>query len=263
MKAAPVLAVMPPPSEPRPWSQRRLVLGMIALFAAQLALLFALGQRGPTPVRPPAVAPLLRLAPQDAETLVLNDPTLFALPHRAGFAGRAWLETPAANVPSPRPIEPPQWLALDPAGLGRRFVELERASRPARFQLLVTALPESAPTAGREPTPGLPTRSALVITDGLAGRRLLNPPELPAWPAADLLTNSVVRVLVHADGGVRSATLLGRSGLPDADQFALNVARAARFEPLSDAPDAAALQTGTMVFQWSTLPPTPPPGPTP
>ncbi len=45
-----------------------------------------------------------------AEVLALQDPTLFALPHRQGFSGPAWLKvSPIANRPSdwseePRPL---------------------------------------------------------------------------------------------------------------------------------------------------------------
>ena len=71
-------------------------------------------------------------------------------------------------------------------------------------------------------------RSTLRLAGGLANRRLLNPPELRAWPASDLLTNSVVQVLVNADGNVMSLNLLAGSGSPKADQFALEVGQRRR-----------------------------------
>jgi TonB family protein len=263
MNAALVAASTAGANDPSPWSSRRLLITTALLFAAQLALIFVLGERGPTPTRPPAAAPVLGLALEHTETLALNDPTLFALPHPQGFAGRAWLQTPVRGVPSRRWVEPPQWLSLDAAALGTAFRELAQAHRPESLRWTVNPLPELAPAAPREPTPAPPSQSALVLADGLAARRLLNPPELPAWPAADLLTNTVVRVLVNGDGVVRSATVLGRSGSAEADQFALNAARAARFEPVAPAAGAPPLQLGAMVFLWSTLPLTNAPAPSP
>jgi hypothetical protein len=98
----------------------------------------------------------------------------------------------------------------------------------------------------------------------LASRRLLNPPKLQSWPASDLLTNSVMRVLVGADGTVISAIQLFTppgSGSKEADQQALDLSRAARFEPLHTG--AENLTFGTLIFQWHTLPLTNAPSPTP
>jgi len=95
-----------------------------------------------------------------------------------------------------------------------------------------------------------------VHLDGpLAHRRLLVTPQLPGWPSAELLTNSVVQLLVDAQGRTISAVLLA-PGIrlkqqEDADASALALALAAQFEP---APSAAAT-VGTMVFEWLTLPP--------
>jgi len=242
------------PDAPRPWSRRQLLGGIGLLFTAQLALIFALGERGPTKPRPPAAAPVLRVAPQTAETLALQDPTLFALPHPAGFAGRAWLRPPTVQVQSRRWTESPRWLAPEPESFGATLSQLARANHLPPLELTVNPMPEPAPTLPQEPMPAPPARSTLALAGDLGGRRLLNPPELPAWPASDLLTNSVVRVLVNGDGLVRSATLLGRSGSTEADEFALAVARATRFEPTVAAPGAPALQLGTMIFIWSTVP---------
>jgi TonB family protein len=254
MNAASPVTLASLPDAPQPWSRRRLLGCVGLLFAGQLALIFALGERGPTKPRAPAAAPVLRVAPQPAETLALEDPTLFALPHPSGFAGRAWLRPPTLQVQSRRWTESPRWLAPAPDSFGITVPELARAHRPLPLEVTVNPIPEVASTLQPEPMPAPPSRSTLALADDLGGRRLLNPPELPAWPAADLLTNSVVRVLVNGDGLVRSATLLGRSGSTEADEFALAVARAARFEPTIAAAGTPALQLGTMIFLWSTVP---------
>ena len=51
---------------------------------------------------------------------------------------------------------------------------------------------------------------------------------LPAWPASDLLSNTVVQVLVDDLGWVISATLLEGCRLKAADDYALNAAREAK-----------------------------------
>jgi len=70
--------------------------------------------------------------------------------------------------------------------------------------------------------------------------------------SADLLTNTVVQVLVDADGNVVSPALLPPgSGDSRADQRALEVARTARFQPLRGS--SPALTVGVLVFEWRTV----------
>ncbi len=104
--------------------------------------------------------------------------------------------------------------------------------------------------------------SALRIQGELARRRLLAPLDLPPQTNNDVLGDSVVQVLVDADGNVLSATLLPPgSGLATADKDALNFAKSARFEPLNREGPASSVNSGTnltlgdMVFQWQTMPP--------
>jgi TonB family protein len=99
----------------------------------------------------------------------------------------------------------------------------------------------------------LKQHSTVFASGGVSKRRWLNPPAvLRSWSAADLLTNSVVRVVVDADGLVFSTALLPPgSGSKAADQSALEMARSARFAPL---PRHAKQMTGTLVFEWHTVP---------
>ena len=79
-------------------------------------------------------------------------------------------------------------------------------------------------------------------------------------PGTDLLTNSVVQLIVDARGNTFSAVLLPNlnSRDPDqsrADQSALNLAQHARFEATPTTGDAVGgITFGTMVFQWQTVP---------
>jgi TonB family protein len=75
------------------------------------------------------------------------------------------------------------------------------------------------------------------------------------------LTNTVVRLLVDADGWTRSPVLLKRSGYEAADKLALKFAKGARFESLAETgprsigKPPAPLTWGEMVFEWHTFAP--------
>jgi hypothetical protein len=77
---------------------------------------------------------------------------------------------------------------------------------------------------------------------------------LPSWPYADVIAPSRVQVLVNGAGEVVSAVLLP-SDIPgevqdaDADQRALELARAARFAT------APGLTVGRLIFDWCTVAP--------
>jgi len=240
--------------EPRGWSRRRWWTLVILVFAAHIGGIFALGNRKPPPIRPPAPAPLLQLTADAHELLELNDPTVFALPHRQSFAGAIWLQIPDIGFEPFRWTEPPRLLTLPLETLGATFVQFMQTNRLAQPELEAKPAPEWTTPVAPDIGPVIPSHSSLQLAGGLAGWRLLNPPKLESWAASDLLTNSVIQVLVNADGEVISSTLLARSGSPEADQFALEAARAARFEPQRD--DGAAPRLGTMIFEWQTVPAT-------
>jgi hypothetical protein len=107
------------------------------------------------------------------------------------------------------------------------------------------------------------------IQGQIASRPLLNQPKLPSWPFADVIAPSVVQVLVDAAGRVVSATLMPPPDNfletppardPDADQYAVELARAARFAPLPSNPGgieslpASHLSMGQIIFNWQTVP---------
>ncbi len=262
----------PAPLQPRPWPRSRWWLLIALVFATHVGLIFALGDRGPIFPRRPTGVPVLKLAADRSELLALNDPTLFALPHQQGFAGAAWLQIPPVPFRVFEWTEPPRWLSL-PQQLGTRFASFLETNAFAGFHLELKPAPElTVPELA--PERALATQSELRIEGGLAQRRLLNPIELTNQPSADLLTNSVVEVLVDAAGNVIThKPLQPGSGFDQhkADRSALDLAQGARFEPLpragaggtSDPP--ADWSSGLMIFQWHTVPPpatNPPPAPT-
>ena len=156
--------------------------------------------------------------------------------------------------------EPPRFLEIQTNQLGATFKQFIQTN--ASRSVEIAGLPD--PRVGIVtlfPSLNLmPTQSILRVEGPLARRPLLAPPALSSWPASDILTNSEVRVVVDRDGYVNSAVLLSRSGLPEADDSAYQLAKSARFQPLrktrpGESPAANdAFEFGTLVFQWRTIP---------
>jgi hypothetical protein len=245
-------------AEPQRWPANRWY-GLIALvLAAQFVFIFWLGKPQPVVHRPPAdLAPLLQLTGTGAvQVLAFNDPTLFALPHQESFSGSAWLTIPLQEFAPFVWSEPPRFLSLAKDELAADFESFMTTNQPEGLPAveqpeLTLKLPEV------EESPSLPDRSRLRLTGALAGRRLLVSPTLPSWPSADILTNSVVQMLVDTDGKPVSATLLSKSGFSEADQHAVREAYRARFEPLNPGDPnnpLAGLTWGQLIFEWHTLP---------
>ena len=244
----------------QPWSRRRWVSVFCLLFFIHIFLLGWFGARTPSPRRTASLAPQFRL-PDAAITGVwaLTDPTLFARGHPRGFSGAAWMSAPKPGYQPPEWSGPPRWLALDAQALGWGIRHFLQTNPPVAFD--VTVQPElQLSSAETHPiTPATAAPSSLRVEGPLAARSLLHPPALRGWPQADLLTNSIVHVLVNADGNVLSEVLLVSSGLREADEEALRLAGTAQFTPLSHDPEThrpvSRLAWGTLVFEWQTLPP--------
>jgi hypothetical protein len=248
-----------PPPEPRTWSRRRWWTVILLVFALHVGLIFAFSERQPAATRRPLSVPTLRIVAAGGELLALSDPTLFALPHRKGFATPAWLSVPQVEFAPFKWTEPPRFLALPVERLGSTFLQFMQTNNFARFEFETLPAPQLIlPDAPPLFTP--PTRSELHVGGDLSERQLLNSPELPPQPAGDLLTNSVVRVRVDAAGNVFSCTLVQPgSGSKPADRRALELTRTLRFAPLSQPPILSAdpvgqLTSGILVFKWCTVP---------
>lgn len=238
---------------------RRWWLAVTAAVTAQLALLWWFGDARPVQPRRADHEPRFWLVPAlDKAVAELLNPTLFPWSGPHGFSGPAWLGiTPPRHQPFEW-TEPPRWLTLDPQTL----TGLPAAPAPlpsARLDLLPGGVTEVRAPFDALAENRLPTRSCVVVRGELAGRPLRSGLAPPAQPFNDLLPDTEVRVVVDAAGRVQSATTLSRSGLPAADATALDLARTARFAPLAR-DEIPALQTGTLVFRWHTVPaPEPPP----
>ena len=251
--AAPTQAApeAPPRREPQgkgPWSLSRWLMLIALVFVAHLALIFTFGERKPAAPHAVTNTPELKLATSSEEWLALNDPTLFAQPNLAGFAGPAWLEPPHVEFHRQEWTEPPRWLGLPVAELGDTFSQFMLTNRfvTSQFEL-------KPPTRFIAPVvpvePALAKASMMHIEGDLTRRRLLTPISLQSWPDDDVLAPSVVQALVDAKGNVVSVVLLSSSGLDAANQRALELVRAARFAP------SPGLTIGRFVFDWHTIAP--------
>jgi hypothetical protein len=248
------------PTEIPPWSGRRWIAFSVIVFVVQLALIFWLSDRRPAEVRSANPSPDLRFAGEDsADLLALLDPTLFALPNPRSFSGKAWLQAPPILF---RPLdwsEPAAWLPLQTHQLGAVFQRLIRTNTFGAPQLPEMPIPQSFPP-DIAVTPLARDQSELQVAGGLTGRRLINPVTLGPWPHTDMLTNTVVQLVVDTLGVPRSATLLVSSGLKSADSAAIEAAHGMRFEPLPEVDSSAGrdplnqLQWGQLVFAWQTVP---------
>jgi len=259
--------------QPTRWSRRRWLTTIGVVMAGQVILIFLVSNRvAPRPSHPTQRNRFEMVTEPAAQQRLgelpwLDDPARFALVSQHGFSGPIWLSLPRFQHQAMEWSEPPRWLTQDVSRLGAAFAFAPGAGTPS-------------PVASEKPPAsfgGLPafttpiiTNSTLRVEGPIARRRLLTPFDLPAWPHTDILLPTLVQVVVDPQGTVVSAILMGGasllgggSGLAAADRRALELARAARFEPF--APDAtnSGLTWGVMMFQWQvvTPPKTPPPAP--
>jgi hypothetical protein len=257
--------------ESRTWSSRQWIGITGIIFVLQLSFIFWFGDRQPIRPRKPSPAPAFQLTGSThSEWLELTDPTLFALPHARVFSGPAWLKTTAPQFRPFEWTEEPRWLGLPVQLLGASFAQLVASDLSLKWQVAEIPEPRALlPEVSRAPLiPG----STLRLEGELARRRLLSQPHLPSWPPrilnptdTDMLANTVVQVLVDAEGRPVSLTLLGTSGHVPADDLAMSLATSFQFEPLQTedslpltrSPGALlGLSWGQAVFEWRTLGPT-------
>jgi hypothetical protein len=256
-----------PVGGPTAWSRGRWWQLIAIVFVAQVAAIFWFSDYSPARGRRGKPAPVLELAGGGAtEFLALEDPTLLVLPHEQGFAGLAWLRPWRPAFPAFTWAEEPQFLAPDFSHLGATFSRFVETNAFNTVQVPGRLTPDWTAPPIRLLSP-LRDRSTLLITGDLARRRLMTAPELRPWPStntagADLLTNTVVQMVVDRAGRPVSLSLLASSLSPDADEFALAQARVLRFAPMetatppTNALPSAGLTWGKLVFEWQTVPAT-------
>jgi hypothetical protein len=184
----------------------------------------------------------------------IEDPTLFALPHRQGFSGQAWLNTPSVEFRPEDWSELARCLPLDAQNFGSGFANFVETNTRVVFQTIAFAAPQTSGAENVSIAPP-PSPSRVRMEGDLAGRRLLSPLHLPTFTNSDLLTNSIVQLLVDARGNGLSAVLLAAGSGPqaNADSNALQLASSARFEAAEKRNSKPGLTLGTLVFEWRTV----------
>jgi len=247
--------------ESHAWTWRRWCLLIALTLIVQLGLIFSLGNKSPPRSRMPSPAPKLSLVENSSSELIaLTDPTLFALPHRIGFSGPAWMKIPPVPSHAFEWTEPPHWLPFPTEQFGTRAASVLDTSQ---IELLTTLVPFEPEPTSSEPifTGSFRQKSELRLADGLERRTLKTSPMLPSWPNSDFVTNTVVKLFVNGDGiSVSIPILLSSSGLKAADDYALSQASVARFVPIrNEGPNRSTnplvnATWGTMIFEWHTLP---------
>jgi TonB family protein len=242
-----------------PWSRRKWWGVVLGVFALQVLLLIWFSARGSSTPRPISPAPRLQFAGRAAATelLALTDPMLFAQGSPHGFSGASWMRIPVPEYQPPEWTEAPRLLALNARQLGADFRRFVRTNQPFTAAFIAKPSPRLTVSETEESPPATGAPSALRIEGDLSGRGLQSPLALPPPESADLLTDSVVQVLVNGDGNVVSGVLLASSGKRAADERALALAKAAQFQPLPRTNAAQAsthLTRGTFVFTWQTVP---------
>jgi hypothetical protein len=251
-------------SEILSWTPRRWIYAVTAVFGIQAGLLLYWGEREPqSPVRPPLKTSVHLIADAWSSELLdrlpdMRDPTLFALPGDSGFSGPAWLRvSPLDYHPEPW-AEPFQGLELDDVALGGGFVRFASTNVIAPPRIADQPVPPLLRYEPHFPSEPLPQVSRLRLEGDLRGRSLLVPLRLRSWAASEILSNSVVRTAIDADGRTIFPALMSECGLAEADQQALQLAATARFQPLPraarDGTGIGPLAWGRMVFEWHTVP---------
>jgi hypothetical protein len=248
--------------EPSVWTPRRWGWTIGLLFFGQMLAAWFLADRSPLSVRKSRNATQYRLVTNEHEADRLNaalapyDPALLALISIHNFSGAIWQQYPRMTHVLAEWTEPASWLS---PRLDRLGVHWGDRLRPPADWPSISAEPAKPPWAVLAvPNEPLLTRSVLRIQGDLIHRPLVTPLALPVWTNKTVLTNSEVQLIVGPDGRAFSANLQTSCGLTNADQQALELARACRFQTLAR-PDSAdawiipALQWGTLVFQWATL----------
>ena len=246
------------------WTRLRWGTAIGLALMIQAGLVFLLAARVPVTSRQAPRTLCFRQVP-DREVarllteLPVSEPTLFALPGPFGFSGMAWLKMRPLHHSLYEWNEPPLWLGLRAEQLGKGFLQFVRTNGPAPLEVADKPPPE---VSGLAPStlPTVLAQSILRVEGELAKRPLLSVPALPDWPPTEILSNTVVQVVVNAAGYPLSATvLLPGSGLKAADQRALELTRELQFKPLDKRGPESSLNTGKttigrLVFEWRTSP---------
>jgi hypothetical protein len=259
------------------WTWTHWLALVVIVFVGHVLLIFIFGAHKPVTPMPVKDVPMLTLvAESSAGWVSLKNATLYALPDRRGFSASMWMKIPPPGFVKQDWTEDPRWLAATdslPANqLGSAFHHFMQTNHSAnvRMEFNVPPVPVAPGVSAQLP---FARGSTLEVEGAVARRGLLSAMKLPSWPFADAIAPSVVQVIVDTGGRVISAVLLPPENYsetpyletppvrnPDADQYAIGLARSARFAPLAsgagsvESSPSANLSVGLFIFNWQAVP---------
>ncbi|MCX8157200.1 MAG: TonB family protein [Verrucomicrobiae bacterium] len=226
-------------------------------FIAHLAVIWLLGER-PSP--PPAGEEAFRtalaenLAAWAARLPDYDDPQIFALPSLRGFSGAGWLRAAPVRHEFHEWSDEQRWLPLPVEQLGSTFAQYVRVLTEPAPPLPRKAEPALLPLVADVAFDWAPARSRVRLEEKLSRRLAGALPEPPVLAHKEVLRPSVVELVIDEEGRVFTAAILGESGLPAADEAALELARQLQFQP---APGGGLLR-GRLTVDWHVQPLTQP-----
>jgi hypothetical protein len=241
------------------WSARKWLTLIVGFFILQLGFVYLVADR--SIARPDLKQPRIfarTFGGNLTEELVsqsffASDPLLFPLASQHGFSGSGWMTVNRLPYELPDEIEPPQWLALHTANLGRVAPSEPKTDLP--FELGQKSTPQTEALPVFVPSVSPQTNSFVRVDGNLHDRAVGLPMTLPAWPSINVLSNSVVELAVDGAGEVVARRLASPSGSKDADRAALEKTKLLRFRPMN----AVGTIWGQAIFEWATS--EPPEGP--
>lgn len=153
----------------------------------------------------------------------------------------------------------PEWLRLSPASLGGELARFLSTNATAPPLLVDEPLPQVLRYETSFAAEPVAPVSRLRIEGELARRVQAGSFDLPSWPHSEIVSNTVVRAAVDEAGRTFSATLMSRSGLTAADEYAVHFVERIRLAPRSGSGrfgnTRGELAWGAFVFLWHTVPP--------
>ena len=253
-------------AESRTWRPLKWAVVASCVLALQVWFFVWFARPPGLPPRPAALGSVIHLPGGLAMDLPGSvSPLVLARPDAHGFSGQAWLQIPAITYTPEESNLPPFLLAFQTDRLGETLTQALSTNQSGYFEVAARSGPRFEDYSPTRPIP-IP-ESTLAIEGELANRPLLAKPTLKAQPADTILTNTIVDVVVDAEGRVFAPPVLEPMGSPRppesaaADAEALAAAAGLLFQPVGrmpgqPGPDYTSLTPGRLVFHWQTVPKT-------